>query len=137
MSTVTDLDPGIYTTTKNRRIMSALQHRNELLFFRETSTRSEITINIFTTNTPVEFNNSLANIEREQQAAGYDKLQFHYLICDDAFVYTGLELNESTSIGNGNNITIGLAGGQGVGKYTLSNMTPPQILSLVNIVHRM
>ena len=84
-----------------------------------------------TTATDINDDNSLLNIQRKQQAAGYGKLQFHYLIGNDGFVYTGLELSESTSLGNNDNITIGLVGSD---KATLDEMSTSQINSLVNII---
>lgn len=131
MTTATQLDPGIFTTVSNRRILHPLQLRNEVLFHKEKTKRDSVTLNVLTTATDVNDDNSLINIQRKQQAAGYGKLQFHYIVGNDGFVYTGLELNESTSLGNGDNITIGLVGSD---KATLKQMSQAQIKSLVNII---
>lgn len=130
-----DLDPGIIHTAPNRRIMSSLQLRNELMVKRESDPRESIVINLFTTNTQSDENDTFRYVEDLQTAAGGGKLQFHYLINGSGFTYTGLELDVSTSLGNGSNIAIGLTGGgTGTVRHTLSNFTTPQIKALIDML---
>lgn len=130
-----DLDPGIVHTSPNRRIISSIQLRNELMFKRESDPRESLVINLFTTNTHPSDNDTFRYIEDLQTAQTGGSLQFHYLINDSGFTYTGLELDVETTLGNGSNISIGLTGG-GVSatSHTLSSFSVPQINALIDML---
>lgn len=138
-NTVVDLDPGINRIQKNRRIMSTSQVRNEIMVYREKTTRDEVVVNLFCTNTRATDDNTFLQNERRQQAAGFPSMQFHYHINTNGFTFTGLELAEPSALNNGDNICIGVAGGlrqDGVlpARHTLSDFSVEQVDALVSIL---
>lgn len=139
INTTVDLDPGIVRTTPNRRILSNTQLRNEIMFSRESSTRELVRANLFTTNQRSDAIETFNGVQDLHIAEGFSSLQFHYLINTAGFVYTGLELNQTSLLTENNNICIGLTGGltadgKARTRDTLSSFSPAQIDSLINLL---
>lgn len=134
-----DLDPGIQNYTRHRRILHRLQLRNEIMFTREQSNKTDINFVIVSTNTTPGNRDTLSSIRNLHTAAGYDTLQFHYLILENGQVWTGLEPLEKSQLVNGEEIVVGLVGGltrQGTVPIdrVLSNYTHKQSESLMALL---